>query len=409
MKSKTDRRIICLDMNSYFASVEQQDHPSLRGKPIIVTGEEKRTIVVAASREAKLYGIKTGMKIYEAEKLCPFVMRVYGDGDKYASIHDAFISILSKYFLCIEVASIDEVYIDSQGITDWKKLESIAKEIKKDFKSQLGEAITCSIGIAQNKRMAKFASNLHKPDGLTILTQEDISRIIPNTRVEEISGIGRRITKRLHSLGIYTFKELNNFPIEIIKNEFGEYLAIFLYNTAAGIDLEEVVPTKDAPKSFSHEITLPNDLVDRKSCEKVLYGLVQRVAFRMKEKGMKARCIGVHARFTDFTSLYSNRTMEIYTYDPHILFTQSKGIFSSIFTEGSTIRQIGVHTSLLVSEYDLPVDLFSESSSQLQNALQKIKRKYGQTMIAPLSTYYMKNRIERKIHGFYLPEHSDND
>jgi DNA polymerase-4 len=397
----TSKRIWCIDMNSYFASVEQQDNPRLRGKPVIVSGEGKRTIVVAASREAKKFGISTGMKIHEAVKLCPYVIQVYGNGDKYASIQDHVLSILDEYFSCIEVASIDEVYVDSLGLGDWDRLEVVAKEIKKRFKEEIGAYITCSIGISINKLMAKLASNMRKPDGLTILPYEVLPTVLPSVPVEDICGIGHRLTQRLHALGIYHLGDFETFPVEILLKQFKEYETLFFLNTARGIGSTTVAVSRDLPKSFSHAITLPKDTSSIQYLQKVLYTLLEKAVFRMSKKEMKAKYIGVFLRLPELSYVFDHKNIGYYTDNAYELYLQARIVLEGLFEPLQPVRQIGVVLRDTVASADLPIPLFDDSKERkLQEVMERINIKHGNFTIAPMTIYHTKS-LQRKIHGFY--------
>lgn len=399
-KARSLKRILCLDMNSYFASAEQQDHPHLRGKPIAVTGEGKRTIVIAASREAKVYGVSTAMKLYEAKRLCPHIIFVPGDGDKYASVQKKILHILQRYFLSIEIASIDEVFIDATGVGDWDALYHIATQIKADFRKYLGDYLTCSIGISFNKRMAKLGSNLKKPDGLTIVDETKVANILPNLPIEEISGIGRSLTKRLHMLGVYTCGELARFPVPVLRQAFGPHASQFLHNISIGIDDSPVVATQEEPKSFGHDITLPHDIFSFTTCYRILYALTEKAVFRMKKHDMQARGIGVYVRYGDFSGEYVSKLIPTYTDSPFLLFSHIKKQFLTLADRTRPIRQVGIRLYHVQPKSNLPATLFPDKSNALYDIAFKINEKYGYRTIAPLSTYHAKH-TDRKIHGFY--------
>src|SRR3989344_3975778 len=236
------RTILHIDFNSYFASVEQQANPRLRGKPVGVTGGDrmKRTVLGAASVEAKKFGVKTGMQIWEARKLYPNIILVQGDSDKYLEVTKRFLGILKDYSPYLEVFSIDECFLEVTG--NRLQVTAIAKNIKKRIKKEIGEWITCSIGISYNKLMAKLAGSLQKPDGLVIIpNQKEAIKILDKIELDEICGIGPRIKKRLNNMGIFDFSSLRKAPLPALLASFKSY-GQFLYDASRGIDHSSVIP-----------------------------------------------------------------------------------------------------------------------------------------------------------------------
>ena len=212
--------IICIDMDAYFASVEQQANPKLRGKPIGVIGSGGRTVITTRSYEARKYGVKTGMNVYEAKKLCPDLILVIGDNEKYTYTCQELQVIYNKYTPDIEVYSIDEAFLD---VTTTHHLfggpEAIGTSIKKEVKDQFG--INCTVGIAPNILMAKLASDIAKPDGLKWIKPEDAETFLKDLPVRELWGIGSATTERLEQLGIRTCGELGKAPASLLRNKFG--------------------------------------------------------------------------------------------------------------------------------------------------------------------------------------------
>ena len=213
--------VLHIDFNSYFATVEQQANPRLRGKPIGVTGGDrlKRTVIGAASVEAKRFGVKTGMQLHEAKILCPEIIFVPGDSDKYLECTKKFINILKDYSPYLEVFSIDEVFLELPS--EWGCAVKIAEEVKQRIKQEIGEWITCSVGISYNKLMAKLAGSLYKPNGLVIIEDEESAKwVLDRVELDEICGIGSRIKKRLLNTGITNFSTLRKASKKDLVVEF---------------------------------------------------------------------------------------------------------------------------------------------------------------------------------------------
>ena len=276
--------VLHIDFNSYFATVEQQANPRLRGKPVGVTGGDRldRTVLGAASVEAKKYGVKTGMQVWQAKKLCPGLVLVRGDSDKYLECTRRFLRILADYSPYVEVFSIDEAFLELHTGSELKLSSNLhsrcvknALEIKQRIRAEVGRWITCSIGISYNKLMAKLAGSLYKPDGLVIIEDEEAARFILDTiELDEICGIGYRIKKKLNNMGIFNFKQLRKAPPEALLASFKSYGQV-LYNMARGIDHSPVTPfyLREEVKSVGHRHTIVHDTKDpfktnRAGCQK---------------------------------------------------------------------------------------------------------------------------------------------
>jgi DNA polymerase-4 len=212
--------ILCIDMDAFFASVEQQTNPRLRGKPIAVIGSGGRTVITTRSYEARKYGVKTGMNIYEAKKLCPHIIFVVGNNEKYTHTCKELQKIYLQFTPDVEVYSIDEAFLD---ITTTHHLfegpEAIGNSIKAKIKNQFG--ITCTVGIAPNILLAKLASDTAKPDGLKWIKPEDVESVLEDLPVKELWGIGSGLTEKLEALSIKTCGELGRASASLLRNKFG--------------------------------------------------------------------------------------------------------------------------------------------------------------------------------------------
>jgi len=302
-----------IDFNSYFATVEQQANPRLRGKPVGVTGGDrmKRTVLGTASVEAKKFGVKTGMQIWEAKKLCPDIILVPGDSDKYLECTKRFLGILKGYSPYLEVFSIDEVFLElgssdksQESRTKTLTLDSsdyvtIAKAIKSRIRSEIGEWITCSIGISYNKLMAKLAGSLQKPDGLVVIANpEETVKILDEIALDEICGIGGRIKVRLNKMGIFHFKQLRQVPLEILTFQFKSY-GNFLYNAARGIDESPIIPfyEKEEIQSVGHRHTIDHDTDDLREIKQILLKLTELIARRARAKKLVGKTVNCWFRY----------------------------------------------------------------------------------------------------------------
>ncbi len=368
------KTILHIDFNSYFATVEQQANPRLRGKPVGVTGGDrmKRTVLGAASVEAKKFGVKTGMQIWEAKKLCPNIILVQGDCDKYLEVTKRFLGILKDYSPYLEVFSIDECFLE--GTVE------IAKEIKQRIKKEIGEYITCSIGISYNKLMAKLASNLQKLDGLVVISnQEEAMKILDKIELDEICGIGSRIKKRLNNMGIFNFCELRQAPLESLLVSFKSYGQI-LYNMARGIDHSQIVPfyEKGGVKSVGHRHTIDHDTKDPNEIKQILFKLCEMVASRLRAKNLLGKTVHCWYRNLDFSGDGQQVTIS-YTNDGLEIFQAAWKIFQSMWSK-QKIRMIGVSVSNLKPQNPQNLTLLKDIQQKelINQILDKVNNKFGE-------------------------------
>lgn len=377
------RYIMHIDFNSYFASVEQQANPRLRGKPIGVTGGDrvKRTVLGAASIEAKKFGVKTGMQIWEAKKLCPRIILVPGDSDKYLETTKRFLNILKDYSRFLEIFSIDECFLQIES----KEPKAIAYEIKNRIKTEIGEWIRCSIGISYNKLMAKLAGSLQKPDGLVVIENEEKAmKILDQVALDEICGIGPRIKKRLEHLGIFNFSQLRQAPFQSLLASFKSY-GQFLYNASRGIDYSQVLPfyEKEEVKSVGHRHTIDHDTFDREEIKQLLLKLSEMVARRLRAKNLTGKT--THCWYREafhpgggFTGNGMQSTI-LPTNDGLDIFKAAWKIFQQIWNQ-EKIRMIGISISDLKNKLPENLSFLPEVKRKeiIVSTLDKINDKYGE-------------------------------
>ena len=265
-KEKWSRIILHVDMNSYFATVEQQCNPFLRGQPIAIGGSPgTRSIVVAASIEAKRFGVKTGMTPIEAKQCCPQIMFIQGDPAKYGELTQIFINLARGYTSRIDVYSIDELFMDLTGhVRSLQDACVIATKLKRQLRELVGDYLSCSVGIAPNRMLAKLSSNMKKPDGLVVLRQEDIPFVLKWIDLTDIPGIGERLKRRFFDLGITNLEQLGKCPLAILLQEFGPNYGLTLSEMGRGIDRTEVqyIDEVQPAKSIGHTYTLPQNTKD---------------------------------------------------------------------------------------------------------------------------------------------------
>ena len=379
-----------IDFNSYFATVEQQANPRLRGKPIGVTGGDrlKRTVLGAASVEAKKFGVKTGMQIWEAKQLCPTLILVAGDSDKYLETTKRFLNIIKDYSPYVEIFSIDECFLE----VSTKDPVNIAQKIKIRIKQEVGDYITCSIGISYNKIMAKLAGSLYKPDGLVMIADEQAAQfILDRVELDEICGIGFRIKKRLNNMGVYNFKDLRKVPLPALLASFKSYGQI-LHNMARGVDNSKVLPfyEKEEVKSIGHRHTIDHDTSDLEEIKQLFLKLTEMIARRLRAKNLVGKTVSCWYRSAFVSNSWgsnvfnpggwiASQTTIPYTNDGLEIFKAAWKIFHQIWN-GDKIRMVGVSISNLKPHSPENLTFLEEKLRQQKiiKTLDKINDKYGE-------------------------------
>jgi len=373
----SERIILHIDMDAFFASVEQQSRPALRGKPIAVIGSGKRTVITTSSYEARARGVRTGMNIFEGRTVCPELILVVGNNRKYADTSRGIVEILQDYTPLVEVYSIDEAFLDLTGsIRLFGSPEGIARRIKERIRKRFG--IRCSIGIAPNKLLAKLSAGLEKPDGLVRLRPEDVPSLMERLPVTKLCGIGKRLGEHLAALGIRTCGELGCFPMADLCRRFGmvgETLSVM----ARGIDLSPVVPLceEPAPKSIGHSTTLSRDISDKEILHRTLLQLSERVARRARRNHLCGRTVTLTLRYADFSTFSKRVRLDHFLHHGPEIYLAAREILSSLRLY-QAVRLIGVTLSGLTRDY-LQLPLFAEERKreEIARAMDAVNDRYG--------------------------------
>lgn len=331
-------------MDAFFAAVEQKRHPELVGKPVVIGGDgdpTKRGVVSTASYEARKYGIHSAMPLRRAYRLCPAAVFLPVDYDEYLKVSEKIKGILRNFTPLVEDVGIDEAYLD---ITDVDmESEEIAKRIKERIKKETG--LTCSIGIGPNKLLAKIASDMKKPDGLTIISTADVKKLIWPLPVRKLWGVGPKTEKRLKDMGINTIGDLASIPLERLKEYFGQSYGSYLYEASRGID-ESPVITYWEPKSMSRETTFQKDTDNWNIIAQNLAELSRDVMDSMKESGYKGKTVTIKIRFSDFKTYTRAKTLDDFTDSLEIIRKAAFEAFGRIELK-KKVRLIGVRVSTL--------------------------------------------------------------
>ena len=375
------RIIVCVDMDAFFASVEQRENPALRGKAIAVTGPGERTVVTTASYEARAYGVKTGMTVYEAKRLCPPIILVTGNNRLYAETCAKLEKICLRFTPDLEIYSIDEVFLDVTGSHGlFGGPDNLARLLKAAVASEL--AITCTIGIGPNVLVAKLASDMAKPDGLLWISNEKIGSVFEELPVKKLWGIGVHTEERLRSLRIETCGQLARAPLPLLTRKFG-ILGERLKEMGAGRLERPLEIAQREPKSIGHSTTLPKDIWKRDHLVGCLLRLSERVTRRARRFSFEGRRVTLTVRYSNFETFNKQTTLPDPTNDVRIVFRSAVALLDSIELKKS-VRLLGVSLSQLNKEGG-QMSLFEEEvrtkRSRVNKAMDAVNDKFGENTV----------------------------
>jgi DNA polymerase-4 len=376
------RTILHADANAFFASVEQAANPALKGKPIAVVGSGGRTVITTSSYEARAQGVKTGMTIYEGKRNCPELIIVVGDNKKYQYTSTEINKIFQQFTPEVEAFSIDESWLDvTYSLKMFGSAESIAYRIKALIKQQFD--ITCSIGIAPNKLLAKLASDLKKPDGLVIVRPEEVSQLLEHMPCGELCGIGKKTAATLKLMNILTCGQLGRCDEDRLTRKFG-IIGRRLKLMGQGIDDSPVTPfgEEDVVKSVGHSSTLERDIDDPTEIRRFLLQLSEMVGSRARRYNVAGKTISLYVRYADFFSSWGKQTtLRSYTNQSDEIYKAARGILETVDLE-QPVRLLGVSLSNLRHEVE-QLPLFEEDRKKLEitRAMDSCNQKYGNMVV----------------------------
>ena len=380
------RSIIHLDMDAFYASVEQLDNPTLQGKPVIVGGCSMRGVVSAASYEARRYKIHSAMPIAQAMKLCPHGVFLPVRMKRYKEVSARIFVIFQKYTPLVEPLSLDEAFLD---VTGSRKLfgtaENIARQIRREVFAETG--LTISAGVACSKLVAKIASDMNKPDGLTIAPAGHEAEFLAPLPIKRLWGVGRKTRETLGTLGVKTIGDLAALPLELLEKKFGKH-GRSLHNAALGLD-ERDVETEHATKSVGHEYTFDKDLLEIETIQRELLELAGMVAKRLRRYGLQGRTITLKVKYHDFKQITRSATIKQPTADSKGIFTEVLQLLPKTAAGQKPIRLLGISVSGLKLESGFQQQFLFQGMQtvkkrqEINKALDKIQKKYGATAIMP--------------------------
>jgi len=378
------RAILLADMNAFFASVHQALDPALRGKPVVIGGDpaKRHGIVLTSSYEAKAKGIKTGMTVYEAQRLCPEGIFLQPQHHLYIHFSGLVLRIMRDLTPLVEPFSIDEAFLD---VTGCKKLfgspVDTALTLKKRIRSEVG--VMCSMGIGPNKLLAKMAAELQKPDGLTVLDYQDVSARLWPLPVRELFGVGPRYERHLKLFNIHTIGDLARFPIEILRKRFGANGEV-LWQSANGLDNSPVNPgSLDKVKSIGHQITLPRDYRTHEEIKVVILELADLVAQRVRTGGYVGKVVVLSLRDANFAWLSRRKTLYERTELANDLYRAAVELLREYWTDGWPVRMVGIALGGLVPQRSEQLTLFGnrEKIKKAEQACDRIKGRFGEKAV----------------------------
>lgn len=375
--------VMHIDLNSCFASIEQQANPLLRNKPIAVAAyDTPNGCILAPSVQAKKLGIKTGMRVKEGKFLCPELIVLKPDTEKYRNIHRKFKSLLSFYSPEVTPKSIDEFVLDFSGTPAFRRgLFDVSREIKNRIKAEIGDYLTVSIGLGPNRFLAKTASNLHKPDGLDEINKENIDAVYGGLTLTDLTGIDRQNAIRLNSVGIYTVTDFYHADLRTIKAAFQSICGYYWFLRLRGWEIDDV---EWGTKSFGHSYSLPKFLTKAEDLAPILAKLVEKVGFRMRKEGFQARGVHLALLFEDHEYFHQGLSLDQPIFSSQDIYRVAYRILRHS-PYRLPVRNLAISCFDLSDRTNLQLGLFDDRQKKdnLVKAIDEINDRWGNFVITP--------------------------
>ncbi|MDX1432821.1 MAG: DNA polymerase IV [Gammaproteobacteria bacterium] len=377
--------ILHVDMDAFYASVEERDDPALVGRPVVVGGSpEGRGVVAAANYVARRYGIRSAMPAAQAKRLCPHAVFIRSRMDHYASVSAEIRAVFARYTPLIEPLSLDEAFLDvTASARLFGAAEEIAARIKAEVKGELG--LVASVGVAPNKFLAKVASDLDKPDGLVVVHADEIEAFLDPLPVSRLWGVGKVSDRRFAAMGIRTIGDLRALPVELLEQSFGKWGG-HLASLARGIDEREVVPEREA-KSISHETTFERDIDDARLLASKLLALTEQVGMRLRAAALGAKTVFIKVRYADFRTFTRSRTLDGPSSLTRVLWREASRLLAAERAErGGPVRLLGMGVSGIARSAAHQGDLFEDAealrASRIDRMADEIRTRFGSDSLA---------------------------
>jgi len=375
-----------LDMDAFYPSVEVLDNPALKGKPVIVGGSRERGVVSSASYEARKFGVHSAQPMATAMRLCPHGIFLPVRMARYKEVSEQVFEIFYRFTPLVEPLSIDEAFLDVTGSTRlFGRPGDIAKKIKKTVLEETG--LTVSAGVASSKFVAKIASDMDKPDGLTIVSPDRVREFLNPLPIKKMWGVGKVMQQALMRLNVRTFRDLSQVPLKVLEKEFGKR-GLMLHQLSMGIDDREVIPDHEM-KSIGHEETFSQDILDMNTAKKKLLYLANKVAYRMRKKEAAGKTVTLKVKYSDFRQVTRSKTLPKSTDDGFEIYSTVCRLLEKTAVGKRPVRLLGIslsQLSFLGAEHQLTLfdqDADSLKRKNLNIALDSLYEKYGEENIKP--------------------------
>ncbi|MBU1044367.1 MAG: DNA polymerase IV [Candidatus Omnitrophica bacterium] len=388
---KNEPKILHIDMDAFFASVEQAYNPRLKGKPLIVGGraDKQRTVVCAASYEAKALGIDSGMSTQQALRICPNAEFVSADSAKYLYVSDQIAEMLKNYSPQIEQASIDEFYLDITGLDKmFGSYFDLGMRIKQEIKKKF--SITGSVGISVNRLMSKIASKLKKPDGMMIMPRADIISVLKDLPIQKIPGIGASLSAKLQDLSIFSFSDMRKFSADFYQQRFGK-IGLWMYALAhpeivvADEEIDWVDQKPKDPKSIGHSYTLNQNIYTRGEIEAWMQLLAEMVGFRLRRHNLEANTVHIYLRKPDMKSISGEKNFKEYNNDSKQIFKRALFLLDKLNTKNVEVRALGISVKNFMPATNNFLLADAQKRYQICNAQDAINKRFGDWTVYPAS------------------------
>ena len=387
LKSKA---IIHLDMDAFYPAVEVLDNPSLRGKAVIVGGSKQRGVVSSASYEARKFGVHSAQPMATAMRLCPQGIVLPVRMARYKEISEHVFEIFYRFTPLVEPLSIDEAFLDvTASVRLFGDPVGIARKIKQAVREETG--LTVSAGIAPSKFVAKIASDIDKPDGLTVVRSDRIREFLDPLPIEKMWGVGKATQKALARFNIRTFRDLSRFSVKVLEQKLGKH-GIKMHQLSIGVDDRDVVTDHDA-KTIGHERTFLEDITDEDTARKNLLFLANKVAHRMRRHGAAGKTVTLKVKYSDFVQITRAMTLPESTDDGMEIYSTAIRLLEKTKVGKRPVRLLGISISHLDSrDPENQFSLFhqkdtSQRRRDLNTALDSLYDKHGEKSIRPGTLY----------------------
>jgi DNA polymerase-4 len=380
----SESTILHVDMDAFFASVEERDNPALKGKAVVV-GTGVRGVVSAANYEARKFGIHAAMPVGRAKRLAPHAIFVPPNMSRYSEVSSHIMEIFRSVTPLVEPLSLDEAFLD---VTGAKRLLGDGREIAKQIRAKVeaSEGITCSVGIATTKFIAKLASGRCKPNGMLEIAQDRVLEFLHPLPVNAIWGVGPKTNEELQKLGLRTVADIANTPRQTLIRALGEAAGASLYELSWGRDYRDVEP-EEVDKSISAAETFDTDTEDQEIVLRELLRLTEKATYRMREKDFSARTISIKVRFADFKTISRSKTVPLAISATHEVFEVVKNLFLALKLDRARIRLVGVSLDGLEDGIDASEQLVlgerENGWRQATAAMDKASARFGQGSVRP--------------------------